>query len=244
MFPVIVSDNSTPALTATQTLTVDLVPSSIQGPSVKPLPIEDAVIGSTLQLNVSQYVSDPNVPPLKLTYALGSNPPAGASIDPNTGILTFTPTADQPIGNTSIELTVSDNLSPPDTSYAYLEVQVFAAGTIPSPIIQSIPTQNVVAGQELQLNVSQYASDPDSLPLTYSLQFGPPSGATIDPNTGILTWTPTIGQTGANTIWVEVEDNQSPPATTLQTVTVDVFLYSPPVLQTIPTQSRNHRHDL
>ena len=178
-FPLTVSDSSTPALTASATYTVDVVPSnSISSPHVNPFLTAEVDIGSTLQFNVGNFASDPNTPPLPLTYSLGSGAPSGASINPTTGVLTWTPPMDQPIGTIAIPVIVSDDLTPPDTSSQNLSVRVFAANTTLPPITEGIPQQAAALGQTLQLSVSQYALDPNSppLPLTYSLPAGPPWG--------------------------------------------------------------------
>jgi ELWxxDGT repeat protein len=240
--PVIVTDDGTPAQSTTESLTVNVVASNtILGPKLAPLPTEDAVIGSTLQVNISDYASDPNVPAyLPLTYSLGSSPPAGASIDPTTGVLTYTPPANQSTGFTFITVYVTDSYSSTNMSSAELSVDVFAAGSILPPLVQSISTQTVTAGQELQLNVSQYASEPNSqtfVPFTYTLVSNPPSGASIDSTTGAFNWTPSADQTGTTFIEVQVADSESPPQTTTVGFEVEVFQYSPPVIQTIPSQS-------
>ena len=235
-FPVTVSDTSAPALTASQTYTVGVVPSySISSPVLSLPPTEEVNIGSTLQVNVSTYASDPNTFPLPLTYSLGSSAPQGASIDPNTGVLTWSVPSGQLTGPIAIPVIVSDSLTPPTTQS--LMVQVFAANTVLPPIIGNIPQQAGVVGQTLQLNVSQYASDPNTpaLPLTYSLGSGAPSGASIDPTTGVFTWTPTPSQTGWNWFTVTVSDGQTPLVSGLLWVAVSQF--SPPVLQPITTQT-------
>ncbi len=239
-FPFIVSDDNSPALTATGTLTVNVVGSeTILGPIVMPLPIADVVIGGSAQVNVSSYASDPNTPPLPLTYSLGAGAPSTAAINPATGVLTFTPAPSQATGQVQIEILVSDDLSPPDTSTAFWDVNVFAAGSEVPPLVQPLPARTAVVDQDLKFNISQYASDPNTpaLPLTYSLAFSPPSGASINATTGLFDWTPASNQAGTASIFVQVADNESPPKTTTVEFSVTVYTYSPPVFQTIPAQT-------
>ena len=77
----------------------------------------------------------------------------------------------------------------------------------------AIPAQNLTIGATFQFNVNTYASDPNNptLPLTYSLVSGAfPSGATIDPTTGLLTWATAGQQTGPYSFTVQVADDSSP----------------------------------
>lgn len=70
---------------------------------------------------------------------------------------------------------------------------------------------------------------------TYSLGAGAPSGATLDANTGIFSWTPSQAQSpSTNNIAVIVTDNSSPPLRTTNTFTVTVSQSSPTVIVTQP----------
>ncbi|MGZ5544493.1 MAG: beta strand repeat-containing protein, partial [Limisphaerales bacterium] len=70
---------------------------------------------------------------------------------------------------------------------------------------------------------------------TYSLGAGAPSGATLDANTGIFSWTPSQAQSpSTNTIAVIVADNSSPPLRSTNTFTVTVSQSSPTVIITQP----------
>ncbi len=236
-FPVTVSDTSAPALTASQTYTVGVVPSySISSPVLSLPPTEEVNIGSTLQVNVSTYASDSNTFPLPLTYSLGSSAPQGASIDPNTGVLTWSvPSGQSTTEPIAIPVIVSNSLTPPTTQS--LMVQVFAASAVLPPIIGYIPQQAGVVAQTLQLNVSNYASDPNTpaLPLTYSLGSGAPSGASINSTTGMFTWTPTSDQLGLSFISFTVTNSETTPVT--WSFAVDVSQYSPPTLKPIKDQT-------
>jgi len=50
------------------------------------------------------------------------------------------------------------------------------------------------------------ATDPGADTLTWSLSASSPAGATIDPSTGLIEWTPTFAQTGPNSFVVTVDD--------------------------------------
>lgn len=70
---------------------------------------------------------------------------------------------------------------------------------------------------------------------TYSLGVGAPAGATVDANTGVFSWTPSLSQSpSTNTIAVVVTDNSSPPLRTTNSFTVTVSQSSPTVIISQP----------
>ena len=71
------------------------------------------------------------------------------------------------------------------------------------PSILPISTQSVRNGELLQFNV--YATDPDCDPLKYSAS-KLPTGATLDPDTGLFSWTPSANQVGAYQVAFTVTD--------------------------------------
>ena len=105
-----VTNESTPPVTATFTVNVAAAP--IVAPAIASIPVEIATVGTTFTLNVSQYASDPNTPALSLSYSLGAGAPSGASIDPSSGILTWTPPSGQAVGAYPFTVDVTDNASP------------------------------------------------------------------------------------------------------------------------------------
>ena len=106
-----------------------------------------------------------------------------------------------------------------------------------SPVVSTISVQNGTADQDFQLDLSHYATDPNTpaLTLTYALGAIPPTGASLTP-AGLLTWTPPISQAaGAVTINFTVSNGES--TDTPGSFTIDVAAVSSPVLQSIPTQN-------
>jgi hypothetical protein len=80
-----------------------------QPPVLSAIPNQSILAGRTLL--VSNSATDPNVPPLPLTFSL-FNPPAGASIDPNTGLFTWRPAIAQSPSTQTVAVVVSDNGTP------------------------------------------------------------------------------------------------------------------------------------
>jgi ELWxxDGT repeat protein len=233
-FPVTVTDTSTPAMTATLTYTVDVVPGeSLESPSLSVLPGQTVDIGSTLTFNVSKYATDSSG--LSLTYSLGLSAPAGATIDATTGVLSWTPTASQAVGTVSIPVIVSDYRTPAGTATASLSVTVQAAGATITPTISTIPQQTALVGQQYTVDLSQFVSNPSQLTLTYGSGFFDPAGVSISASSGMLSWTPTSGETGSQ--FVSFSVNYGSGSSVSGSFTVHVTTFSPPVMQSIPNQT-------
>ena len=86
------------------------------------------------------------------------------------------------------------------------------------PVLASIPNQTTAAFNPVTFTAS--ATDPDAgQTLAYSL-VGAPSGASIDPASGLFTWTPTAA--GTFSFYAKVTDDGAPPASASRPVTVTV----------------------
>ncbi len=98
--------------------------------------------------------------------------------------------------------------------------QVSVTTTLPPPVIEPLPSEQVSVGSPLQLTVS--ASEPtdsyddsDNIAIGYSLDpssaFGDslPSGASIDAGSGVFSWTPTAADVGTHYITVRATANDS-----------------------------------
>ena len=149
-FTVTVSDSSTPALTASQPVTIEVFSKVVSPPRFfSPIPAATATAGQPFTFNASTYASDPNTPALTLTYKLGSGAPTGASINSITGVLTWTPPSTQSSGPVSITIIASDSNSPPLTASATLTVNVSASssgGQSPTPT--PTPTKTVLISEQ------------------------------------------------------------------------------------------------
>ena len=85
------------------------------------------------------------------------------------------------------------------------------------PIIDPVSNQTVLKGQTLQFTVP--ASDPDNDPITFSAA-SLPNGATIDPSTGVFSWTPNVTQAGSYPINFTVTDARGMSASTSTIINV------------------------
>src|SRR4029450_1140165 len=130
------------------------------------------------------------------------SPPAGASINPVIGVFSWVPTEAQGPGMYTIRVRVTDNGSPNLSDTKSFTVSVNEVNS--PPVLTPIANQPVNEGNTLTLTAA--ATDPD-LPanaLRFSL-LSAPSGASINPDTGLFAWTPSRNQVpSANTIAVRV----------------------------------------
>jgi hypothetical protein len=161
--------------------------------------------GSTL--TVTNKAIDADIPANAVTYSLLSAPP-GASINASSGVFTWTPTEAQGPSTNEVTVQATDNGVPPLGDTRSFTVIVNEVNT--TPTLTPIASQSVNEGATLSLTATASDVDVPANALTYSL-VSPPSGATINPTTGVFTWTPSEAQ-GPNTIsvTVQVTDNGSP----------------------------------
>jgi methyl coenzyme M reductase subunit C len=203
---VIVADNGTPALSAARSINV-AVNEVNRPPELDPISDKVASVGSFLVFGVT--FRDPDIPFQVLTASLGSGAPDGAAISTG-GLFTWTPAAGQASSVNPIDVIISDNAVPSLTTTQRFTVTV--GGFNRPPSLEAIPDQTANEGQPLTFTIN--ASDPDQpfQSLTYTLGPGAPPGASLDPATGVFTWTPTEFQgPETNLLSVVVTDNGVPP---------------------------------
>ncbi len=225
-----VTDNGSPALSDSETITVTV--NEVNAPPVLAV-IGDRTVNEGAALTFTATASDPDQPANTLTFSLDAGAPSGASIDPSTGAFSWTPTEAQGPGTYTITVRVTDNGTPALSDFETITVTVKEVNA--PPVLDSIGNQTVDEGTALTFTAT--ASDPD-LPansLTFSLDAGAPSGASIDPNTGAFSWTPTESQgPGTYSITVRVTDTGTPAQSDFETITVTVNeVNAPPVLASL-----------
>jgi hypothetical protein len=221
-FALVVSDNGSPSLSATQSFNV-VVTRVNQPPKMLPPPSIVTVNGQSplvLQLNAT----DTDLPQPTLVWQLGPGAPTGLSLNPATGLLTWTPTAAQVPSTNFVTVIVRNSGIPAlaDTNTFLVVVN----GSIQPPVLAPIADQ--VAYVLLPLFITNSASDPNvpARTLTFSLDPGAPAGAHIDAKTGRFTWAPARDQApSTNVIAVRVTDDALPPLSAAQSFTVVVEGY-------------------
>ncbi|QDU42483.1 tRNA nuclease WapA precursor [Symmachiella dynata] len=203
---------------ATQSFVIS-VSDSNHPPEITSDPPQSGRSGEAYTYNVEATDPDEDT----LVYAL-DNPPTGMSIDSDTGVISWTPSSE---GSHSVTVTATD----PSGWYAYqtYDLTIYAPASNLPPQINSNPEQTGMVGTAYSYQV--IAFDPDEDELDYSLGGTPPIGMSIDPDTGLLTWTPAAGQTGEHSVQVIVSDGTDSDD---QTFEISVRDNAAPVLTAIP----------
>lgn len=202
-----VSDNQSPALRSTNNITVTVTDVNSK-PTLSGIPDFTLAAGSTISFSAA--ATDSDIPAQTLVYSIDAGP-AGASINASSGVFTWTPTAAQAGQQFTITLRAAENGAGALFDTRSFKINVTAASPAnTAPIILNPPNQNATVG--VQLTVTNIASDADipANTLTFAL-VSAPAGVSINPSTGVLTWTPTSAQTGQSEIKVKVTDNGVPP---------------------------------
>jgi len=177
-FSVIVTDNGSPPLSATQSFAVTVLASNTP-PLLAPIP--DQTLHALMTLVITNTASDPNLPDQVLTFTLDAGAPGGATIGPVSGVLTWTP-ADSQVGTNPIAVRVTDNGCP-----NLSDSKTFAVAVIPRPTLEVVG----VSSNSINLAWSAIAG------LSYRVQFTD----TVAPSN----WTDLVpdvvasGQTAGNT---------------------------------------------
>lgn len=111
--------------------------------------------------------------------------PAGLTVGSSSGMIQWTPAANE-VGTWTVTVQAKNTAGAASTSFLL---------TVPTalPVITTTSLPAATAGAAYSATVS--TQSPTNLPVTFSL-VAPPSGMTIDPATGAISWTPTTTQIG------------------------------------------------
>jgi hypothetical protein len=174
-------------------------------------PIGNKTIQATKLLAFTVTASAPDGD--TLTYS-ATSVPAGATFDPATHTFQWQPTGKQ-TGNYQVTFTVTDNEMPPESASETITITV--TGPNRPPVFNPIPKYSVVVSQLLKFTVS--ATDPDGNSVIYSLS-NLPTGATLEPTTGLFQWTPST--TGVYKVTFTATDNGVPAKSSSITTSINV----------------------
>jgi hypothetical protein len=211
-----VTDNGTPALSGTETITIHVNEVNV-APELAA--IGNKVVNEETALTFTASATDADLPANGLAFSL-IGAPAGAGINSSSGAFSWTPSEAQGPGSYTFKVRVTDNGTPALADEEEITVTVNEVNK--TPVLAAIGDVTTPWGAAVTFTAN--GSDPD-LPantLTYSLRPGAPSAATINASTGAFSWTPGIPDVGAHAITVRVTDNGNPVMYAEQTFTVTV----------------------
>ena len=181
-------------------------------------------------IHLQLIATDPSGLPMTFTSDVL---PSGASLDPLTGVFTWTPGFTQS-GIYQIPIVVSNGATSASRTLGVAVLNVNAA-----PVFQTLNTYHLLEGQFTQIRAQ--AIDPDNpdyeppyrnsdgtlaqreagVPTMSFTATGLPAGAVFDPQTQLLDWTPTFAQAGSYHITFTATDEgngTNTPASTSQSI--------------------------
>ena len=214
-FNVEVSDGT---LTATQSFTVTVVEEGTAPvlDAIGAQSVDELVVLTPVQLTATDADGD------ALTFSL-SGAPDGMTLNGSDQI-EWTPTEEQGPGVYNVLVTVTDSTGLSDS-----ELVTFTVGEVNvAPALAAIGAQTVNEGDTLNFTAAGTDADLPAQTLNYSLTGTVPAGASIDPVSGVFSWTPGEGQDGSATFDVVVSDGTLSASETI-TITVGEVNQAPVV---------------
>ncbi|RME01927.1 MAG: hypothetical protein D6812_07155, partial [Deltaproteobacteria bacterium] len=198
-----------PIGTDTQRFTVNV---SARAPQItSPDTADDAIVG----FEWSYQGEAIGTPPLIWSLA---GAPEGMTIESDTGLATWTPTADQ-IGTHTFAIQVTNELGADSKEFT---IDAFAA----EPVITTTPPEEGFVGI-----LYTYDAEATGAPeITWALDEAP-VGMSVDPVTGVVTWTPRTEDIGTHDVILLATNDF---ATARQRFTVTVQAPSPPLFTSTP----------
>ncbi len=195
-------------------------------------PIDRLAVDEGQLITTTVTAIDPDIPPLPpdgLTFGL-SEAPDDASIDPVSGLFSWTPGEEH--GGQTITVTVV--VTEPGGLAGSASFPITVNEVNEPPVLDPLPDLMVDEGQLITTTVT--ATDPDIMippeVLTFSLDQAP-AGARIDPVSGVFSWTPGEEHGGSTfTVTVVVSDKGGLTASRSFEITVNE-VNQPPVLDPI-----------
>ena len=218
---------------------IEILGASNEQPLITSAPVTTATENQVYSYDVEATDPDPGD---TLTFSL-ETAPAGATIDASSGLISWTPSAVQ-VGVNNFTVRVTD-----DGAGALFDEQSFSV-TVSDinqpPTITSSPVITAAVGQTYSYDVEATDPDPGDT-LTFSLEVAP-LGASINSASGLISWTPTAAQLGANAFIVRVTDDGAGPLSVDQNFTVTVTGNQPPTITSTPvttaTENQLYSYDV
>jgi hypothetical protein len=224
-----VTDNGSPNLNGAETFIITVTEGNA-APVLATIGNKAVNEGNALLFTLS--ATDSDVPAQTLTYSMDPGAPSGANFNPATRTFTWTPTESQGPGSSTVTFRVTDNGSPALNDFETITILVNEVNSPPG--LAGILDQIVTAGSLLSVTNSATDTDLPLNTLTYSLDPGAPTGASIHPTTGVFTWTPSTNQApSTNVVTVRVIDSGSPVLSDVRSFTIVVTTTAVPRITTV-----------
>lgn len=153
-----------------------------------------------------------------VTFGL-TEKPDGMSINATTGAVSWTPALGD-LGPHDVTVTAVNSVGS--------DSQTFTLTAVSAPVISSTPMTKTAVSEPYSYTVTANGTTP----FTFSLM-EKPDGMTINPGSGVISWTPALAQQGTHTVTVQVENAHGSDMQTFELlVTTAPVIVSQPVTQT------------
>lgn len=182
--------------------------------SVELAPIADQQIAEGQQLTIRPALDSTSA--AVVSYAFAGEAPAGASINRETGVVSWTPSEAQGPGEFEFVIRATGAAGSDEETFT---IVVSEQNVMPE--LTPIGDRSVDEGEELSFTARASDIDVPANSLTYRLASDAPSGTVIDATTGAFSWTPTEQQ-GPNEFEVRVIVNDGNGGSDSESFTVSV----------------------
>jgi len=217
-----VTDSGSPLMSDWETISITVNDVNAQ-PVLAPIGAKTVYEGSLVTFTAA--TADADLPAQALAYSLDAGAPAGATINATNGTFTWTPAETQGPGSYPVTVRVTDNGSPPLNDSETITITVNETNA--APVLAAIGNRTVSVGQTLSFTAMGTDSDFPTQTLTFGLDPGAPTGASINASSGVFSWTPNQAQgPSTNIVTVRITDNGSPVKS--DTETFDIVVVGAP----------------
>lgn len=193
------TDFGVPRKTASTSFTLTVTDQNAP-PAIDPVAPQVVGVGEILFVDVDAVDSD--FPPQAVQFSLRGTVPSGMSINPTSGVISWTPAANHAGQSYAVEVAATDNGNPAATSSILISVSVVLDPDRPPVFQGEIPAVLWLKGKSYVLAVS--ASDPDgdavSLSADLSNLVGGLHFSEIAPGSGRFSWPSVDAGSGVYTI--------------------------------------------
>jgi hypothetical protein len=123
--------------------------------------------------------------------------------------MTWTPTEAQGPSTNPVALVITDNGVPSLSATQTFNLIVREVNT--TPVLTAITDQILSPGETLEMTVQATDDDFPANDLAFTLDPGAPTGMTLDPTSGLLSWAPSANDAGiTHSVTVRVTDDGTP----------------------------------
>ena len=214
-FTVKVCDDGNPVMCDEQELTLNVT--EVNLPPVL-AEIGDKTVVATEELTFTATATDEDIPVQTLTFSL-KNAPAGAEIDGETGVFTWTPTAAQ-VGEHSFEVCVTDGVAEVCEEITVTVTESVVVNLPPVAVADAYETNEDVALTIAAPGVLTNDIDPNGDAITAVLVTGPEHGTLALAADGGFVYTPNDDWNGTDTFTYKASDGTLESEDATVTITV------------------------